>query len=83
MQKTMEAELTVETFYEKSVELNKVYQNRLQELNRTFNEKQGVLFYRLSEDNRKIVMEQELQKLKEEKANSGLVDQMGNKIGIE
>lgn len=78
--------LTIEKFYEKTLELNEVYVNNMKNLQEGFFKKQQALYDRLSDDDKKIVIERETTKF-QERAKSivaqdrSLVDAQGRKIG--
>ena len=77
--------LTIEKFYEKTQELNDVYQNNQRVLYDDFMRKQETLFMRMRETDRVVVIEREKAKMQEAVnhivvQDSGLVDQTGRKI---
>ena len=78
--------LDVDGFYEKTLALNEVYVNNMKNLQEEFFKKQQALFDRLSEDDKKVVVERETSKFHEHARgivtqDNGLVDAHGRKIG--
>ena len=85
MSKQPDPPLTVEQFYEKTLKLNEIYQHNQQSLYQDFMKKQEALFLRMSEEDRKIVVDREKAKMQEAVSKivtqtPGLVDRTGRKI---
>ena len=77
--------LTVDSFYEKTLELNEVYVNNMKFMQTEFFKKQQALFDRLSDDDKKVVIERETEKMKARVSQivtkpEGLIDPQGRKI---
>lgn len=70
--------LTIEKFYEKTLELNEIYRHNVEAMNKDFLGKQQALFNRLSEEDRAEVVRREKQKLQD--SVSKLVDRSGRPI---
>ena len=78
-------QLTVEKFYEKTLELNEVYVNNMNHLQDEFYKKQQALFDRLTKEDKAVVIARETEKLRASVSKivtkpEGLVDASGRKI---
>lgn len=81
-----EPALTIDSFYEKTIKLNEVFQNNMAELHRTFSVKQAKLFARLSDSDKQEVIRRERQKIQDQMKQIAVPDKTlvglnGKKIG--